>query len=100
MSSVEDSASKSYRDYLLQSLREPEEAAAYLESALEEKEPQLIKLALENILEALSDSENHLGLTEQETSGICKLVQLLEQMDLELKVVVTSKVDGKPALKL
>ncbi len=45
-------ASKNYQELLLASLREPEEAAEYLNAALEEGDEQLFLLALSNVAEA------------------------------------------------
>lgn len=44
--------SRSYRNYLLTSLQNPEEAAAYLEAVLEDGTAEEISLALSNIAEA------------------------------------------------
>ncbi|XHX76936.1 MAG: DNA-binding protein [Stenomitos frigidus ULC029] len=54
------SASDTYRDFLIQSLQDPEEAAAYLEAILEEAnpDPELSKVALLGIAEALSDVDD------------------------------------------
>ncbi|MFM7382448.1 MAG: DNA-binding protein [Microcystaceae cyanobacterium] len=45
---------KSYHHYLIESLKDPNEAAAYLWAVLQEEnpEPELLKSALEDILEA------------------------------------------------
>ena len=44
---------KSYHRYLIESLKDPTEATAYLWAILQEEnpEPKLLKIALENILE-------------------------------------------------
>ncbi|MGH7208448.1 MAG: addiction module antidote protein [Nitrospiraceae bacterium] len=44
--------SKSYQAELLESLRDPREAAEYLNAALEEDDPELFLLALRNVAEA------------------------------------------------
>jgi probable addiction module antidote protein len=44
--------SKSYRDGLIQSLQDPEEAAAYLNAALEEENLEVFLLALRNVVDA------------------------------------------------
>jgi len=50
--------SDSYHDYLIESLKDPEEAAAYLEVALEEEpNPVLLKKAFMNVLEALGPEQ-------------------------------------------
>jgi hypothetical protein len=51
---VAKKSSDRYHDYLIASLRDPEEAAAYLEVALEEDfDPKLLRKAFMNVLEAL-----------------------------------------------
>ncbi len=44
--------SKSYQEDLIESLRDPREAEAYLNAALEEEDPELFLLALRNVAEA------------------------------------------------
>jgi DNA-binding phage protein len=46
--------SVSYHSYLIESLKDPEETAAYIEAALEEGEPKLLQLVLTNV----ADSNN------------------------------------------
>ncbi|WP_254175006.1 transcriptional regulator [Planktothrix pseudagardhii] len=63
MQDVKVPVSDSYHNYLIESLKAPEEAAAYLEVALEEgsDQPQLLKKVISNILEAhiqLNDGYN------------------------------------------
>lgn len=41
-----------YRDHLLKSLKDPEEAAAYLTVALEDEDPRVFLLALKNVADA------------------------------------------------
>ncbi len=45
-------ASKPYQPELIRSLRQPRQAAAYLNAALEEGDPELFLLALRNVAEA------------------------------------------------
>ena len=47
-------ASVSYKKQLLQSLKDPEEAAAYLNAALEDKDPRVFLLALQDVIESRS----------------------------------------------
>ena len=44
--------SVSYHPYLIESLKDSEEAAAYIEAALEEGEPELLQVVLRNVAEA------------------------------------------------
>ncbi len=43
---------KPYHSYLMESLRDPIEAAAYIDAVMEEGDPQYIMLALRNVVEA------------------------------------------------
>ena len=43
---------RSYRDYLLERLEDPEEAVAYLNAALEEEDPRMFLVALRNVADA------------------------------------------------
>ena len=52
MSGSKTQKTRSYHTYLMESLQDPIEAAAYLEVALEEKDPALLLLAIQNIAEA------------------------------------------------
>ena len=54
------SESDTYRDFLIQSLQDPEEAATYLEAILEEEdpEPELLRVALLNVAEALGRADD------------------------------------------
>jgi hypothetical protein len=56
MKNVKVPTSKDYQSYLLESLRDPGEAAAYLNAVLEEEnpEPELLKLALQDASKALA----------------------------------------------
>ena len=89
----------SYRQYLIESLKDPNEAAAYLWAVLQEEnpEPELLKSALEDILEAyapqLSPEVKQLQSVWLEQlpnySGsevIYGLVQWLQALGLELTV--------------
>jgi probable addiction module antidote protein len=48
---------KSYRDSLLESLRDPAEAAAYLDAALEDEDSRVFLLALRDVAEARGISQ-------------------------------------------
>lgn len=59
--------SENSQDYLISRLKNPEYAALYLETHLEEEEdadPELLRLAFSNVFEALS--QNHLSASEAE----------------------------------
>lgn len=95
---------KSYRQYLIESLKDPNESAAYLWAILQEEnpEPELLKSALEDILEAaatkLSSEEKQLQsewleqLTNYSGSdAIYGLAQWLQKLGLELTVTVSEQ---------
>jgi DNA-binding phage protein len=94
---------KSYHSYLIESLKDPVEAAAYLEAVLEDGEMEYIVLALKNVAEAQQDLvkdqkinelnlENYSRLFEaQEPVGITTIATLLGQLGLKLSVTVKDK---------
>ena len=43
---------KSYQDYLIETLKNPEEAIGYLNAVLETKDPRMFLVALRNVAEA------------------------------------------------
>lgn len=67
--------SVSYHEQLIQDLKNPLEAAAYIEVALEENEPKFISKALKNVVEAQGGIE--------ELSSSAKLAY--EKLDKSLK---------------
>ena len=94
--------SDSYREYLIESLKEPEEAAGFIRALLEEKDPEpaLVRNAIRKVIEArirmnaLSESakEHHEKLdkmlTESGGSEIYSLVARLEALGFKLKNTV------------
>lgn len=77
MRNVEVPTSESYRDYLIASLRNPGEAAAYIEAILAEPQSEdLLKAALGDVLEALAETALS---PEQVKLHQGKLDQLLSQ---------------------
>jgi DNA-binding phage protein len=100
--------SDSYHDYLILSLKDPSYAAVYLETHLEEKEPQpeLLQLALSNVAEALCElnmsSEqaklhqeklNKL-LSNQGVEAIYNLANWLNDLGLKLTVAVSEEAEN------
>lgn len=77
-------ASDSYHDSLIESLKDPYYAAVYLETHLEgdeyEFEPELLKLALSHVLEALG---SQILTPEQMIIQIKQLEELMEKPALE-----------------
>ena len=49
---MENPATKEYQSLLIESLRDPHEAAEYLNAVMEEGDPDLLVLALKNVAEA------------------------------------------------
>jgi DNA-binding phage protein len=78
MENVKVPVSDSYHDYLVKSLQDPEEAAAYLEAILEEEdpEPELLKVALIDVAEALGKAD---GTSEKRKFYSKKLDEILSQ---------------------
>ncbi len=79
MKNVKAPTSLSYHPYLISKLEDPNFAGVYLETHFEddgESEPELIKLALEHVLEALGKPKM---TTEQAQSHSQKLDELLSQ---------------------
>ncbi|WP_293341173.1 transcriptional regulator [Microcoleus sp. CAWBG58] len=102
MKNVKTPASDSYRDYLIESLKEPEEAAGYIEAILEEKEPEreLFRNAIRKVIEArirmnalsASAKQHHEKLDKMLTasggSEIYCFVELLEALGFKLAITV------------
>jgi DNA-binding phage protein len=102
MKDVKAPTSDSYREYLIESLKEPEEAAGYIGAILEEKDPEpaLLRNAIRKVIEArirmnaLSDSAKEVHekldkmLTESGGSEIYSLVELLEALGFKLEISV------------
>lgn len=102
MKDVKAPTSHSYREYLIESLKEAEEAAGYIGAILEEKDPEpaLLRNAIRNVIEAkirmnaLSESakEHHEKLDKMltESAGweIYSFVELLEALGFKLEITV------------
>ena len=62
MKEVKAPRSSSYHEYLISSLKDPQEAAGYLETFLEleeeGREPELLRSALKNVVDAFLLSDN------------------------------------------
>ena len=57
--------SVTYHEKLIRDLKDPSEAAAYIEVALEENEPKILSKALKNVIEAHGGIE-HLSLSAKQ----------------------------------
>lgn len=78
MKRVKIATSDSYQDYLIESLKDPEEAAAYIEAILEAEnpEPELLASALKDIIDARLRTNN---LSEQANLNWENLSNILSQ---------------------
>lgn len=110
MKNVKALTHKSYQAYLISKLKNPNYAATYLETHLEEltPEPELLRLALLNVFEALSElhmideqAELHRQqldnlLSESGYEGIFNLARWLNDLGLKLTVTagLTATVDA------
>ncbi len=98
MTNSKTAKSVSYHPYLIESLKDLEEAAAYIEAALEEGEPKLLQLVLRNVAEAYKEmntfSEQAIVhhekldklLSEDRDSEIYSLVALLDALGFKLAI--------------
>ncbi len=92
--------SKSYHSYLIESLKDKEEAAAYLDAVFEDGNPEEVSLALRNVAEArrtLPDGthkinadweECYQSLKQAEMPALPTLLTLLNELGLKLSVTV------------
>jgi probable addiction module antidote protein len=92
-----DQTSTSYHEHLVESLKDPEEAAAYLNAALEDDDPRAFLLALRNVAEAhgftrlaeesgLNRQALYRALSEQGNPRLESLAALLGALGLRLTV--------------
>jgi DNA-binding phage protein len=85
---------KSYHSYLIESLKDPAEAAAYLDAVLEDDDLEHILLALKNVAEAHSNESDadwedcYQLLAKGETPTLQAIALLLSKLGLKLSVTV------------
>ena len=82
---------ESYQEELIECLKDSVEAAAYLEAALEEGEPELLKLAIANVAESRGVERSlprHQEKLDRMLPEICSFVELLEELGFQLAVAV------------
>ncbi len=102
--------SSSYKEGLLKRLQEPQEAAAYLDAALAEGDPDVFLLALRDVAEArlggMSELAQQSGLNREalyrtlSATGnpeLASLEKLLHAVGLRLSVAVQAEPDVEPA---
>ena len=89
---------ESYHAYLIESLKDPLEAAAYLAAVFEDGDFEHISLALKSVAEARrgedtnSDWEKcYQSLAQDGTIALSTIVSLLDQLGLKLSVTTHNK---------
>ena len=92
--------SKSYREFLLENLRDSEHAAGYLEAVLEEEDTdpafltQLLKSTISDVMEAqgASGAANlaYDRFCQSNPEGVYHFVQLLDQLGMRVSIVANS----------
>ncbi|MDZ8107791.1 MAG: transcriptional regulator [Nostoc sp. DedQUE12a] len=98
MKRVKTPTSDSYQEYLIESLEDPQEAAAYIEAILEaeDPEPELLASALKDVIDArvkmnsLSEQAKQKWeqLSESDGAEIYSLVALLDALGFRLAVTL------------
>lgn len=100
--------SKSYHAYLIESLKDKEEAAAYLDAVFEDGTPEEVSLALRNVAEArrtLPESTQKINadweecyqtLKRSEMPALPTLLTLLSELGLKLSVTVKQEQPVQP----
>jgi hypothetical protein len=85
---------KTHKDFLIESLKDPEEAAAYVAAVLEEEnpEPELLALCLGHVVIALGDECDRQWLKDfgasDKSQTVCELAAWLDSLGLKLSVTV------------
>jgi probable addiction module antidote protein len=104
--------SRSYQDDLLQALRDPEEAAAYLSAALEDGNEQVFLLAVRNVVDATTGmaelaNKTHLNreslyktLSEKGNPQLSGIRAILEGLGYRLTVEVLPSMNDSSASTL
>jgi len=97
--------SRNYQDSLIEALRDPREAAAYLDAALEEGDRAVFLVAIRNVIKALGgmshiaretglNRENlYRVLSEQGNPELASLEKLLKSLGLRLSVEVDQELN-------
>ncbi|CAN1209912.1 Transcriptional regulator [Tumidithrix helvetica PCC 7403] len=92
MQSVKAQVSKSYEVFLIDSLKDPEEAAAYVTAILEEKdpEPELLPLCLSHVAAALGNEKDCQWVKDfsanNKSQAVYELAEWLNGLGLQLTV--------------
>jgi len=101
-----------YKDYLNESLKDPEEAAEYLNAALEEGDLSLFTLALKDVVDALGGgvgaiaSKSHLNreslykmLSKEGNPRLSSLSSLMDSLGLEVHIIAKKSEHSNHPLK-
>lgn len=102
MKNVKIPTSRSYREFLIESLKNPERSAAYIEAVLELEEekpdPELLRAVFKDVIDArinannISDSAKQLHekfdkmLTESNASEIYTFIELLDALGFRVAI--------------
>ncbi|MEA5560687.1 helix-turn-helix domain-containing transcriptional regulator [Planktothrix agardhii] len=100
MTNVKIQTSKSYQEFLIEQLKDPEHAALYIEACLEEQhpEPELLRNVLRNVIEAqeqintlsesskLSHQKLDQILTESGCAKIYAFVEVLNALGFQISI--------------
>lgn len=90
---------KTHEDFLIESLKDPEEAAAYVSAVLEEEKPEieLLPLCLGHVAAALGDDGDRQWVkdfgTSDKSQAVYELAAWLDSLGLKLTVENVQKVD-------
>jgi hypothetical protein len=85
---------KSHEDFLIESLKDPEEAAAYVSAILEEEkpEPELLPLCLDHVAAALGNESDRQWVKDfgasDKSQAVYELAAWLDRLGLKLTVAV------------
>ena len=85
---------KSHEDFLIESLKDPEEAAAYVSAVFEEEkpEPELLPLCLGHVASALGDEGDRQWVKDfgasDKSQAVYELAAWLDSLGLRLTVMV------------
>lgn len=96
-------ASRPYKESLLEDLKDPDEAAAYLTAALEDGSPDVFLLALRDVAEAhgmkrlaegaeLNRESMYRMLSDQGNPQLSSLTAILHQLGLRLAIQIGDSV--------
>lgn len=103
---------ESYREALLESLRDPEAAAHYLTACLEDQDPRVFLLALRDVADAhggLRKASRSTGLNRENlyrmlsrsgNPALRSLESLLESLGLKLAIQIRSPMPASPSRRL